>query len=185
MTKNEIINEIKSVVMNNGGEVKNGQIRFFINENGDVMVDHCTGRGKNAIYESKAQLEIDLDVVKMFVEEYYNTEAETVETEVENNTEKNIEDMTKNEIINKIEKFISNVDYSHYRKFVGGENKWKTPLGCALIGDDGIIYRREFRDSDRVYFKKLKNCTKANLILVYGVCKLYIDHMNSELNEAA
>ena len=76
MTKNELINEIKSVVMNNGGEVKHGQIRFFINEDGDVMVDHCTGRGKNAIYESKAQLEVDIDVVKMFVEKYCNTEAE-------------------------------------------------------------------------------------------------------------
>ena len=76
MTKNEIINEIKSVVMNNGGEVKHGQIRFFINEDGDVMLDHCTGRGKNAIYESKAQLEVDIDVVKMFVEKYCNTEAE-------------------------------------------------------------------------------------------------------------
>ena len=49
MTKNEIINEIKSVVMNNGGEVKHGQIRYFINENGDVMVDHSTGRGKNVL----------------------------------------------------------------------------------------------------------------------------------------
>ena len=76
MTKNELINEIKSVVMNNGGEVKHGQIRFFINEDGDVMVDHCTGRGKNAIYESKAQLEVDLDVVKMLVEKYCNTEVE-------------------------------------------------------------------------------------------------------------
>ena len=76
MTKNELINEIKSVVMNNGGEVKHGQIRFFINEDGDVMLDHCTGRGKNAIYESKAQLEVDIDVVKMFVEKYCNTEAE-------------------------------------------------------------------------------------------------------------
>ena len=76
MTKNEIINEIKSVVMNNGGEVKHGQIRYFINENGDVMVDHSTGRGKNVNYESKAQLEVDLDVVKMLVEKYYNTEAE-------------------------------------------------------------------------------------------------------------
>ena len=185
MTKNEIINEIKSVVMNNGGEVKHGQIRFFINENGDVMGDLCTGRGKNAIYESKAQLEINLDVVKIFVEKYYNTKAETVETEVENNTEKNIEDMTKNEIINKIEKFISNVDYSHYRKFVGGENKWKTPLGCALIGDDGNIYSRDFGDSDRVHFKKLKNCTKAELIAIDGVCKLYIDHMNSRLSKVA
>ena len=76
MTKNEIINEIKSVVMNNGGEVKHGQIRYFINENGDVMVDHSTGRGKNVNYESKAQLEVDLDVVKMLVEKYCNTEVE-------------------------------------------------------------------------------------------------------------
>lgn len=81
MTKNEIINEIKSVVMNNGGEVKHGQIRFFINENGDVMADHCTRRGKNVNYESKAQLEADLDVVKMLVEKYCNTEAKTVEAE--------------------------------------------------------------------------------------------------------
>ena len=71
MTKNEIINEIKSVVMNNGGEVKRGQIRFFINENGDVMADHCTRRGKNVNYESKAQLENDLAIVKIFVEKYY------------------------------------------------------------------------------------------------------------------
>ena len=94
MTKNEIINEIKSVVMNNGGEVKHGQIRFFINENGDVMADHCTGRGKNVNYESKAQLEADLDVVKMLVEKYCNTEAKTVETEVEN-TENTVETKSK------------------------------------------------------------------------------------------
>lgn len=84
MTKNEIINEIKSVVMNNGGEVKHGQIRYFFNEDGDVMADHSTRRGKNINYESKAQLEADLDVVKMLVEKYYNTEVETVETKVEN-----------------------------------------------------------------------------------------------------
>lgn len=90
MTKNEIINEIKSVVMNNGGEVKHGQIRYFINENGDVMADHSTRRGKNVNYESKAQLEADLDVVKMLVEKYCNTEAKTVETEVEN-TENTVE----------------------------------------------------------------------------------------------
>lgn len=81
MTKNEIINEIKSVVMNNGGEVKHGQIRYFINENGDVMADHSTRRGKNINYESKAQLEADLDVVKMLVEKYCNTEVKTVEAE--------------------------------------------------------------------------------------------------------
>lgn len=90
MTKNEIINEIKSVVMNNGGEVKHGQIRYFINENGDVMADHSTRRGKNVNYESKAQLEADLDVVKMLVEKYCNTEAKTVETKAEN-TENTVE----------------------------------------------------------------------------------------------
>ena len=90
MTKNEIINEIKSVVINNGGEVKHGQIRYFINENGDVMADHSTRRGKNVNYESKAQLEADLDVVKMLVEKYCNTEAKTVETKVEN-TENTVE----------------------------------------------------------------------------------------------
>ena len=193
MTKNEIINEIKSVVMNNGGEVKHGQIRFFINENGDVMVDHCTGRGKNAIYESKAQLEINLDVVKFFVEEYYNTKTETVETEVENteNTveveknDNNVKNMTKNEIINKIEKFMGNVDYFHYFNFMNGKNETKTSLNCALIGDDGIMYYRHFGDCDRIHFKKLNNCTKAELIAIDGVCKLYIDNLNSKLNEAA
>ena len=193
MTKNEIINEIKSVVMNNGGEVKHGQIRYFINENGDVMADHSTGRGKNINYESKAQLEVDLDAVKMLVEKYYYTEAETVETKVENTenaveVEKNdntVENMTKNEIINEINKFMGNVDYFHYSKFVKGENKTKTPLNCAMISDDGNMYYRYFSDSDRIHFKKLKNCTKAELIAIDGVCKLYIDHMNSRLSKVA
>ena len=193
MTKNEIINEIKSVVMNNGGEVKHGQIRYFINENGDVMADHCTRRGKNVNYESKAQLQNDLAIVKIFVEKYCNTEAKTVEAKVENteNTveveknDNNVKNMTKNEIINKIEKFMGNVDYFHYFNFMNGKNETKTSLNCALIGDDGIIYHRYFGDSDREYFRKLKNCTKAELIMVYGVCKLYIDHMNSKLSKAA
>ena len=184
MTKNEIINEIKSVVINNGGEVKHGQIRYFINENGDVMADHSTGRGKNVNYESKAQLEADLDVVKMLVEKYYSTEAETVETKVEN-TENTVEAETKNEIINKINKFMGNVDYFHYFKFMNGENETKTLLNCALIGDDGYMYYRYFGDSDRIHFKKLKNCTKAELIAIDGVCKLYIGHMNSKLSEVA
>ena len=184
MTKNEIINEIKNVVMNNGGEVKHGQIRYFINENGDVMADHCTGRGKNINYENKAQLEADLGVVKMLVEKYYNAEVETVETKVEN-TENTVENMTKNEIINKINKFMGNVDYFHYFKFVKYENKTKTPLNCALIGDDGNMYYKHYGDSDRIHFKKLNNCTKAELIAIDGVCKLYIDHMNSRLSKVA
>ena len=184
MTKNEIINEIKSVVMNNGGYVNLNWVTIIVN-NGEVFRTF-NGYSKNVKYEKVAQIQIYLDCLN-------DMEAKTVETKVENteNTveveknDNNVKNMTKNEIINKIEKFISNVDYSHYRKFVGGENKWKPPLGCALIGDDGNIYNRDFGDSDRVHFKKLKNCTKAKLILIYGVCKLYIDHMNSKLNEAA
>ena len=115
MTKNEIINEIKSVVMNNGGEVNLGWVTISV-INGEV-VRTLHGYSKNVKSEKIAQIQIYLDCLN-------DMEAETVETEVENNTEKNIEDMTKNEIINKIEKFIGNVDYSNYRKFVGGENKW-------------------------------------------------------------
>lgn len=133
----------------------------------------------------KAELESFLDDIKYAHSLKCNTEAETVETEVENNTEKNIEDMTKNEIINKIEKFMGNVDYFHYFKFMNGENETKTTLNCALIGDDGIMYYRHFGDCDRIHFKKLNNCTKAELIAIEDVCKLYIDHMNSKLSKAA
>ena len=193
MTKNEIINEIKNVVMHNGGEVKgthSGSLRFFIGENGELFIQYlaCCNYHKYAVknmkYLTKYQLERYLSDIKFYVEEYYNTEAKTVETEVEN-TENAVEDMTKNKIINKIYKFMGNVDYFHYFKFMEGKNKTKTPLNCALIGDDGYMYYRYFDDSDRIHFKKLKNCTKAELIAIDGVCKLYIDNLNSKLSEVA
>ena len=177
MTKNEIINEIKSVVMNNGGEVNLGWVTISV-INGEV-VRTLHGYSKNVKSEKIAQIQIYLDCLNDMVAETVETKVETTENTVE------VENMTKNEIINKIEKFMGNVDYSHYRKFVGGENRVKTPLSCALIGDDGIMYYRHFGDSDRIHFKKLKNCTKAELIAIDGVCKLYIDHMNSKLNKAA
>lgn len=141
----------------------------------------------------KAELESFLNDIKYAHSLKCNTETETVETEAEN-TENTVEvekndnngkNMTKNEIINEIEKFMCNVDYFHYFKFMNGENETKTTLNCALIGDDGIMYYRHFGDCDRIHFKKLNNCTKAELIAIDGVCKLYIDHMNSKLNEAA
>lgn len=193
MTKNEIINEIKSVVMNNGGEVKgthSGSLRFFIGENGELFIQYsaCCNYHKYAVknikYLTKYQLERCLSDIKFYVEKYYSTESKTVETKVEN-TENTVEAETKNEIINEINKFMGNVDYFHYFKFVNGENKTKTPLNCALIGDDGNMYYKHFGDSDRIHFKKLKNCTKAELIAIDGVCKLYIDHMNSRLSKAA
>ena len=176
MTKKELINEIKSVVMNNGGEVDLHWVTISV-INGEVIRTYI-GYSKNVKYEKVAQIQVYLDCLN-------DMEDKKVETEVENNTEKNIENMTKNEIINKIYKFMGNVDYFHYFKFMEGENRVKTPLSCALIGDDGIIYRREFRDSDRIHFKKLKNCTKAELIAIDGVCKLYIDNLNSKLSEVA
>ena len=181
MTKNEIINEIKSVVMNNGGEVNLGWVTISV-INGEV-VRTLHGYSKNVKSEKIAQIQIYLDCLNdMEAETKVENTENTVEVEKNDNNGKN---MTKNEIINKIEKFISNVDYFHYFRFMEGENKTKTPLNCALIGDDGYMYYRYFGDSDRIHFKKLKNCTKAELIAIDGVCKLYIDNMNSKLNEAA
>ena len=179
MTKNEIINEIKSVVMNNGGEVNLGWVTISV-INGEV-VRTLHGYSKNVKSEKIAQIQIYLDCLNDMEAETVE-KSETVEVEKNDNNGKN---MTKNEIINKIEKFIGNVDYFHYFRFMEGENKTKTPLNCALIGDDGYMYYRYFGDSDRIHFKKLKNCTKAELIAIDGVCKLYIDNMNSKLNEAA
>ena len=181
MTKNEIINEIKSVVMNNGGEVNLGWVTISV-INGEV-VRTLHGCSKNVKYEKIAQIQIYLDCLN-------DMEAKTVETKVENTVEvekndNNVKNMTKNEIINKIEKFMGNVDYFHYFNFMNGKNETKTSLNCALIGDDGIMYYRYFGDCDRIHFKKLNNCTKAELIAIDGVCKLYIDNLNSKLNEAA
>ena len=90
MTKNEIINEIKSVVMNNGGEVKgthSGSLRFFIGENGELFIQYsaCCNYHKYAVknmkYLTKYQLERYLSDIKFYVEKYYSTEAETVEVE--------------------------------------------------------------------------------------------------------
>ena len=179
MTKNEIINEIKSVVMNNGGEVNLGWVTISV-INGEV-IRTLHGYSKNVKSEKIAQIQIYLDCLN-------DMEAKTVEksetVEVEKN-DNNVKDMAKNEIINKIEKFMGNVDYFHYFNFMNGKNETKTSLNCALIGDDGIMYYRHFGDCDRINFKKLNNCTKAELIAIDGVCKLYIDHMNSKLSKAA
>ena len=179
MTKNEIINEIKSVVMNNGGEVNLGWVTISV-INGEV-IRTLHGYSKNVKSEKIAQIQIYLDCLN-------DMEAKTVEksetVEVEKN-DNNVKNMTKNEIINKIKKFMGNVDYFHYFNFMNGKNETKTSLNCVLIGDDGIMYYRHFGDCDRINFKKLNNCTKAELIAIDGVCKLYIDHMNSKLSKAA
>lgn len=81
MTKNEIINEIKSVVMNNGGEVNLGWVTISV-INGEV-VRTLHGCSKNVKSEKIAQIQIYLDCLN-------DMEAETVEAEVEN-TENTVE----------------------------------------------------------------------------------------------
>ena len=70
MTKNEIINEIKSVVMNNGGEVNLGWVTISV-INGEV-VRTLHGYSKNVKSEKVAQIQIYLDCLN-------DMEAETVE----------------------------------------------------------------------------------------------------------
>ena len=74
MTKNEIINEIKSVVMNNGGEVNLGWVTISV-INGEV-VRTLHDYSKNVKSEKIAQIQIYLDCLN-------DMEAKTVETEVE------------------------------------------------------------------------------------------------------
>ena len=70
MTKNEIINEIKSVVMNNGGYVNLNWVTIIVN-NGEV-IRTLHGYSKNVKYEKVAQIQIYLDCLN-------DMEAETVE----------------------------------------------------------------------------------------------------------
>ena len=81
MTKNEIINEIKSVVMNNGGYVNLNWVTIIVN-NGEVFRT-LHGYSKNVKYEKIAQIQIYLDCLN-------DMEAKTVETKVEN-TENTVE----------------------------------------------------------------------------------------------
>lgn len=92
MTKNEIINEIKSVVMNNGGYVNLGWVTIIVN-NGEVFRT-LNGYSKNVKYEKIAQIQIYLDCLN-------DMEAKKVETKVENteNTVKVEPKATKKDII--------------------------------------------------------------------------------------
>ena len=78
MTKIEIINEIKSVVMNNGGYVNLGWVTIIVN-NGEVFRTYC-GYSKNVKYEKIAQIQIYLDCLN-------DMEAKKVKTKVENTVE--------------------------------------------------------------------------------------------------
>lgn len=78
MKKIEMINEIKNVVMNNGGSVDLRWITISV-INGEV-IRTLHGHSKNVKYETVGQIQIYLDCIN-------DIKSETVETEVENNTE--------------------------------------------------------------------------------------------------
>ena len=78
MTKNEIINEIKNLVMNNGGEVNLGWVTISV-INGEVIRTYI-GYSKNVKYEKVAQIQVYLDCLN-------DMEAKTVETKAENTVE--------------------------------------------------------------------------------------------------
>lgn len=81
MTKIEMINEINNVVMNNGGMINLGWATLAV-RNGDV-VRLINGNAKNIKYEKVSQIQIYLDCIK----DYVAKKEETIETDVENNTE--------------------------------------------------------------------------------------------------
>lgn len=78
MTKNEIINEIKSVVMNNGGEVNLGWVTISV-INGEV-IRTLHGYSKNVKSEKVAQIQIYLDCLND-MEAKTSEKSETVEVE--------------------------------------------------------------------------------------------------------
>ena len=79
MTKNEIINEIKSVVMNNGGYVNLGWVTISVN-NGEV-IRTLHGYSKNVKYEKIAQIQIYLDCLNDMEGKTVEAKAETIEVE--------------------------------------------------------------------------------------------------------
>lgn len=101
MTKIEIINEMYDVI-NNNADVFNYAEKH--------MTKYYADKVKTT---KKATLEQWLAKLNAMVEEV--KKVETIETEVENNTEKNVEDMTKNEIIAEI-KNVVNANGGRYSK---------------------------------------------------------------------
>lgn len=79
MTKNEIINEIKSVVMNNGGYVNLSWVTISV-INGEV-IRTLHGYSKNVKYEKIAQIQIYLDCLNDMEGKTVEAKAETIEVE--------------------------------------------------------------------------------------------------------
>lgn len=81
MKKIELINEIENVVMNNGGDLNLGWVYLTFRDG--ELVRLTNGCPKKVKYQTVAQIKAYLD----FYNEYVAKKADTVETEVDKNTE--------------------------------------------------------------------------------------------------
>lgn len=126
MTKIEIINEIKNVVMNNGGNLNLGWVLLTFRDG--ELVRFTNGCPKKVKYETVAQIKAYLD----FYNEYVAKKAKTVETEVENDTEYVAETKaTKKDIIMGLHK----------------NDEVKCDLATAeALATEGFIYIRNYED---------------------------------------
>lgn len=166
MTKIEMINEIKNVVMNNG-MIRLGWVTFFI-VNGDV-VRILHGYEKKVKYETVPQIQIYLDCIK----DYVAKNAKTVETEVENDTEYVAEPKaTKKDIIMGLHK--------------NGEVKCELATAEAIATEgfiiidryeDGVLYGEI--DYEAVAYAFLLDMDWNNILIDF--CKRW----DNKLNEAA
>ena len=126
MKKIDIINEIKNVVMNNGGNLNLGWVLLTFRDG--ELVRLTNGCPKKVKYETVAQIKAYLD----FYNEYVAKNAKTVETEVENDTEYVAEPKaTKKDIIMGLHK--------------NGEVKCDLATAEALA-TEGIIYIDRYED---------------------------------------
>lgn len=104
ITKKEMINEIKNVVMNNGGMIRLGWITIFV-LNGELIRDIHTN-AKKVKYEKVEQIKIYLDCIRDY-------EAKKVENDTEDVAEAKA---TKKDIIEEIKNAItSNGDDGEFR----------------------------------------------------------------------
>ena len=122
MTKNEIINEIKSVVMNNGGELSLGWV--YLDFRDGELVRFINGCSKKVKYQTIAEIKEYLDTYN----KYYAKKTETVETKVENteNTvevEKNNNNVKNMKFTKKNKDILFNCIWSAFRYFSNMERR--------------------------------------------------------------
>lgn len=167
MKKIELINEIENVVMNNGGDLNLGWVYLTFRDG--ELVRLTNGCPKKVKYQTVAQIKAYLD----FYNEYVANKAETVETEVENNTEEVSEPKaTKKDIIMGLHE----------------NNEVKCDLATAeALETDGFIHIDRYEDG--VLYGKINYEAVAYAFLLdmdwNDVLDDFCKRWDNKLNEAA